>query len=163
MRKFSKWVKWDDRNNLPNIDMPGVYAIAVSDTDISGKEFSYIKNIAYFGMTNAKKGLKGRLKAFDNTIKNKTGHGGAARFRFEYINKKLLDDNTLERQTLENDLLNKLYVAVSPFNCDVTTHEEKDLRIMGEVAKAEYDCFADYVKFFGQLPQFNDMKKSPKK
>ena len=33
---------------------------------------------------------------------------------------------------------------------------------MGEVAKLEYDCFAEYVEKFGNLPEFNDKSKSPK-
>jgi hypothetical protein len=32
---------------------------------------------------------------------------------------------------------------------------------MGEVAYMEYYCFAEYVRLFGCLPEFND-KKAPK-
>jgi len=47
---------------------PGVYALSVSMKDISGKEFDWLKEIIYFGMTNASHGLRARLKQFDNTI-----------------------------------------------------------------------------------------------
>ncbi len=33
---------------------------------------------------------------------------------------------------------------------------------MGEVAKFEYICFAYFVEVFGELPEFNNKKESPK-
>ena len=39
----------------------------------------------------------------------------------------------------------------------------QDLLVMGEVASYEYVCFAEYVKRYNRLPEFNDMEKSPKK
>ena len=70
-------MKWDNRNEAVNINMPGIYAIAISDQNLEG-DFSFSEKIVYFGMTNSQGGLRSRLKAFDNTIKDKTGHGGAA-------------------------------------------------------------------------------------
>jgi hypothetical protein len=34
---------------------------------------------------------------------------------------------------------------------------------MGEVAKQEYYCLAQFAKTFGGLPEFNDKKRSRKK
>lgn len=83
-------------------------------------------------MSNSIKGLKGRLQQFDNTISGKMkSHGGADRFRFKYENYE--------------KLVEKLFISVCSFPCDVKSNSEKDLRTMGEVAKFEYDCFADYV------------------
>jgi len=82
--KFSKWARWQDRNSLKNINYPGVYAIRISISNIENRKFSWHKEIVYFGMTNSISGLKGRLKAFDNTIKGKRGHGGADRFRYKH-------------------------------------------------------------------------------
>ncbi len=160
---FSPWMKWDNRNKATSIKMPGIYAIAVSDQNLEEKDFKYMKEIVYFGMTNSKGGLRSRLKAFDNTIKNKTGHGGAARFRFKHIQNKIDNNKALGRNKLEQVLIDKLYVSILPFECDVTTHSPKDLRVMGDVVKTEYDCFAKYVECFESLPEFNDMKRSPKK
>jgi len=145
---FSKWTKWNDRDSLNGIKFPGIYCIAISEIDFSEQDFVWISNITYVGMTNSKTGLKGRLKQFDNTIIGKTGHGGADRFRFKHQNYQ--------------DLTDKLYVSVCPFECDVESNNPKDLRVMGEVAKFEYDCFAEYAEKFGELPEFNDKKKSPK-
>lgn len=99
-------------------------------------------------MTNALAGLKGRLKQFDNTIIGKRGHGGADRFRYDYPRYK--------------DLVPQLYVAVMCFECNVASNAPADLVIMGDVAKAEYDCFAKYVEVYERLPKYNDKKNSPK-
>jgi len=147
-KEFSQWIKWKDRNSLNGIKYPGIYCISISEKDLSGQNFEWISKITYVGMTNSKAGLKGRLKQFDNTIIGKTGHGGADRFRFKYENYQ--------------ELVDKLYVSVCSFECDVKSNTPKDLRIMGEVAKFEYDCFAEYVEKFGDLPEFNNKSKSPK-
>ncbi len=144
---FSKWKKWGNRNEFDNINFPGIYCIAISKIDINETIFNWSENIKYIGMTNSKGGLKSRLRQFDYTIIGKTGHGGADRFRFKHQN--------------YNALVEDLYVAVWPVLCDVKSNEPKDLRIMGEVAKSEYDCFAIYVEKFGSLPEFNQ-RESPK-
>ncbi|MDD3847669.1 MAG: hypothetical protein PHW80_00005 [Smithellaceae bacterium] len=84
--KFSKWASWSERNKLDGIKYPGVYALAVSEIDLSNKKYSVRKEIECFGMTNSIGGLKSRLKQFDNTIIGKSGHGGAARFLCGYKN-----------------------------------------------------------------------------
>jgi hypothetical protein len=147
--KFSDWIEWPDRNKLANLQYPGIYAIAYSKHNINNNCFDWIEEIVYIGMTNAKDGLRSRLKQFDNTIIGKEGHGGAKRVRYKYKD--------------YDDLIKHLYVAVYPFKCDVTSIKEKDLRIMGKVVECEYICFAEYIKRFGILPEFNDKKRSPKK
>ncbi|MCD6340363.1 MAG: hypothetical protein J7L51_00220 [Desulfurococcales archaeon] len=148
-RSFSNWSKWAERTTLNGLNYPGIYVIAISRRDISGTPFQWCSEIVYIGMTNAKGGLKSRLKQFDNTIKGGDGHGGGQRFRFKYPN--------------HNRIVPLLYIAVCPFKCDVTSNNPVDLRIMGNVAKQEYECFAVFVDMFGKLPEFNDKKRSPKK
>ncbi|WP_342305551.1 hypothetical protein [Methanolobus sp. ZRKC5] len=145
---FTKWIKWEDRNNLPDIKYPGIYCIALSESDLSEQDFTWIREIKYVGMTNSRNGLKGRLKQFNSTINGKTKHGGADRFMYKY-------------QTYQ-DLLNRLFVSVRPFICDVKSNTPEDLRTMGEVAKFEYECFATYAKKYNCLPEFNDKAKSDK-
>jgi hypothetical protein len=148
-KRFSRWTHWADRDNLDDLRLPGVYAIAISNENLSNKKFSWLEQIVYFGMTNAANGLKGRLKQFDNTIIGKRGHGGADRFRRDYPR--------------HEDLVPHLFVAVARFECDVTSNTPDDLVIMGDVAKAEYECFAKYVKVFKHgKPKYNDTKNSPK-
>lgn len=148
--KFSKWVKYDEREQLENINFPGVYAIAISSTDISYTSFDYIEEIAYFGMTNSRSGLKGRLSAFNNSLRDKSGagHGGALRFRYVHNN--------------GNELARNLYVAVCSFPCTVTSIARQDLETMGDVLKAEYIAFAEYAERYGRLPKYNDKQRSPK-
>ena len=149
--KFSRWVRWNDRNKIEGIKNPGVYAIAITRKDISKTPFNYIKEIVYFGMTNSGGGLKSRLNQFDYTIsqKKKSLHGGGERFVYKY-----------------NDylkIIKKMFVSVCPVECNVKSNSPKDLIKMGEVAKLEYCCFAKYSEKFDELPEFNDRKKSPKK
>jgi len=146
---FTNWIKWDKRDSLSGILYPGVYCIAITNSDISEDPFSWLKQIKYIGMTNSKNGLKGRLKQFDYTIRGKKSvHGGADRFRYRHED--------------YDQLIEKLFVAVRSFPCDVNSNKPPDLRIMGEVAKFEYDCFALYVEKYGKLPEFNDKPNSPK-
>jgi hypothetical protein len=145
---FSQWVRWDDRNNLTGIRSPGLYALAVSREDISGRAFTWLKGIIYFGMTNSGGGLKARLKQFDNTVAGKEGHGGGERVRYKYRD--------------YNKFTSKLFVSVCPIICDVKSNKPKDLIKMGEVAYLEYYCFAKYARLFGRLPKFNDKKNAPK-
>jgi hypothetical protein len=100
-------------------------------------------------MTNGQGGLRYRLKQFDDTIWGGSGHGGAARFFYKHPKYEVL--------TL------RLYVAVHCIECDVISNKPKDLRLMGDVCKLEYECFALYAEKFGCLPEFNDKKRSPKK
>jgi hypothetical protein len=147
-RKFSHWRSWRGRHELDALEFPGVYVLARTARNLSGRRFKWRKEIIYVGMTNAASGLKGRLGQFDNTINGKTGHGGAERVRHKFPNYKRL--------------VNRLYVAVAPFKCDAVSNLPKDLRQMGEVVKFEYSCLAQCVEKFGVLPEFNDKKKSPK-
>jgi len=147
---FSKWFKFDQRKEIKNIQYPGVYAIAISARNIAGIPFNYRKEIVYFGMTNSKGGLRGRLNAFNNTLRDKSGpgHGGAERFRYDYK-----DGDVLAK---------KLYVAVCSFKCDVDSIARKDLVTMGDVVRSEYMALANYAERFGVLPKYNDKKNSPK-
>ena len=146
---FTLWARWADRGSLADLSLPGVYALAVSANDLSGAAFSWLPESVYVGMTNAKGGLKSRLGQFENTIKGGDGHGGAHRVRFKHPDYV--------------ELKASLYVSVCAFRCDVTSEEPADLRIMGDVVKHEYECFAVFREKFGALPEFNDKKRSPKK
>lgn len=143
---FSNWQLWQNR---PRIRYPGVYALAISSNNLSNRPFRLRKEIVYFGMTNSGGGLWSRLKQFDNTIIGKIGHGGAERFLCKYKNYEKLIKN--------------LYVSVNFLKCDTNSNRPADLFKMGKVAKFEYTCFAEYVKKFGTLPEFNDKKRSPKR
>lgn len=146
---FSRWITWGNKANLKDLQLPGVYLIAKPKRNIENKPFGFLQEIIYIGMTNSKKGLSNRLKQFEDTIRGKReNHGGAQRVRKKYPN--------------AFDLLENLYVAVRPFQCNVASNKVKDLLVMGKVAEYEYVCLARYVKRFKRLPEFNDKKRSPK-
>ena len=146
--RFSRWVGWANRHNLDGIDNPGVYALAVSNKNISDSPFSWMKEIIYIGMTNSGGGLKARLTQFNNTIVGKEGHGGGERVRYKYRD--------------YGKLIKRLFVAICPIECDIRSNKPYDLLKMGEVTYLEYYCFAKYVELFGQLPEFNNKKNAPK-
>lgn len=148
-KRFSNWIKWADRNILADIQFPGIYALAHTTGDISNKPFSFRQEIIYFGMTNSRGGLKSRLQQFENTIAGKAGHGGAMRVRFTH--------------TEYSELVDRLYVAISITKCHVREMTPADLIKMGDVAKEEYECLAEYKSKFKELPQFNDKERSKKK
>ena len=54
--KFSRWIKWTERENYSNIHYPGVYIIAYSKKDISDNKLKFVTEIIYIGMTNSKDG-----------------------------------------------------------------------------------------------------------
>lgn len=145
---FSGWERWSNRRSLPQLSLPGVYAIAVSTRDLSGTPFSWLEDVAYIGMTNSRGGLRARLRQFDQTIRGRETHGGALRLRFRHSDPLILEP--------------LLFVAVRPFRCDVRSDLPTDLRVMGQVAAFEYECFARFVELHGHLPEFNDKPRSPK-
>src|SRR6266852_7249150 len=131
-RKFSFWESWSYRDLLPGLEYPGVYAIARSTKRLAGRPFTWHPDIIYIGMTNGVLGLAGRLRQFDLTINgDRLAHGGADRVRLKY--------KSYAR------LVAKLFVAVAPFRCCVTSGQPADLRKMGDVAQFEFYCFAEYV------------------
>ncbi len=145
---FSAWEKWIDRDTIEGINFPGVYALAISSVDMSGFSFAWQREIVYIGVTISKGGLKSRLKQFDNTIHHKPGHGGARRFRGKYPDLA--------------SVMKQLYVSVCSARRKLSWNNALDLRLMGEIARYEYESFATYCDKFGQLPEFNDKQRSPK-
>lgn len=148
---FSPWFHWNDRGHYSGIKFPGIYVVAISKDDISETAFSIRKEIIYVGMSNAVKGLEGRLKNFDNTIQyldKPSQHGGADRVRYKHQNYKVL--------------VKRLYVSLRHYTCFPANETATDLRTMGKVANAEYQCMAQCVEILGALPEFNRKKESAK-
>lgn len=139
--RFSRWAAWSEREALPRLELPGVYAICVSGARLAGTAFTWLPDICYFGMTNSKGGLRSRLRKFDRTLRVAITHGGADRFRFEHNEYAAV--------------LPRLYVAVRAVPAGVDDPKPRDLRAMGGVAYLEYECLARYHTKFGCLPAFN--------
>lgn len=99
-------------------------------------------------MTNHQK-LETRLNQFDFTIaRKKKAHGGA--------------DRCLYANQNYQELSPKLFVSIYPFEYKIKLNDPTYKRIMGDIAKLEFYCIADYLeRFNNKLPRFND-PKSPK-
>lgn len=94
--KFSDWCAWGDRNNLNNIEYPGVYILAKFKSSSSKKVNLKDKNIIYIGETCSS--LKKRLRQFNRSaFIGCRGHSGGISY-----NKKF------------NDTGDDLYVAIFP-------------------------------------------------
>jgi len=146
--RFSSWHLWQERDQLEELGLPGVYAVARSNSSLVGTPFRWDDEIIYIGMTNSVRGLRARLKQFDNSMQGKLGHGGAQRVKYKHREYSTFCENA--------------YVAVAAFACDPRSNQPSDLRTMGDVARFEYLCFAEFVEKFGRLPEFNDKERSPK-
>ncbi len=144
-----KWIHWKNRNQILDIRQPGIYFIAYSLNDMSNHDFKFQKEIVYIGMSISKKGVLGRLYQFKRAMEGKNGiHGGAERVRFKHKNYLHFFENCY------------LYV-------DTFVLSEKDevfnWKQKGECVKQEYVSFANYFEKHGELPEFNDQKRSKKK
>ena len=155
---FSKWIRIKREDELKGAmlkagnNCPGLYAIAYSDKDLHNKNFDFIEEIIYFGMSLSIKGLKGRMYQFFSSISGKGNqHSGAKRMR---------QDLGLK----DKEWKNKIYVSLMPcLYVDVTSLLRRDMVYMGDIAKEEYVCFANYCEKFGRLPRFNEDEFSRKK
>ena len=145
---FSPWRRWNDRNEpAEQMKCPGIYVIALSKSELTGKAFSFSKIIVYVGMTNAS--LKARLTAFDKTIRREgRKHGGADRFLGTHHKFEEVED--------------QLFVSTKHWEWPT---EDKTapgcLRTKGIVAAAEYEMLARCVEELKVLPVFN--RKESKK
>ena len=180
--KFSLWEKIDEDNypeklkkdNKPDdiYKHPGIYAIAIDESDsMDGKKFHFediSRKIVYFGMTNSKDGLRGRLKQFFNTIYKCNGtsqHGGACRFC------------THAEKKIDKKWKEKLFFSTYPFKKCIVDElgsgnikgkiigEEKApemFEFMGKVALTEYLCFTHYVRKNREMPKFNNKSDNEK-
>jgi len=146
----TKWYRWSDRNKITNKNQPAIYFIAHSEEDISEKDFSFVKEIIYIGMSISINGLKGRLDQFEAAMKGKNGvHGGAERVRVKHIDSE--------------KFFKKAYISARIFKLSDTRDTSNDWRIKGDCVGHEYKSFADYMDIFECLPEFNDQKTSKKK
>jgi hypothetical protein len=126
--KFSAWYLWDKRQDIPEGDEPGIYLLSISRKDLANCSVDW-SDVSYIGMTNSRKGLRGRWLQFSNSIRGKDGHSGG-----NTVFRKLGNYGTWDQQ---------LFVAAMPIECNVTQPTYDDLIKMGWVAYLEYEAFAE--------------------
>jgi hypothetical protein len=136
---FSRWTRWETRNELEGLAAPGVYTVAKSSVNLDGTPFDWSHEIIYFGVSG---NLKKRLRQFDDTIgKRKKQHGGADRVLFKYPDYKALAPH--------------LYVSVITVGNTATSNTPDCLRRIGDAHRLEYYCMAKYLELHSYLPEFN--------
>lgn len=125
---------------------PGVYLISWSREELEGEKVQ-LKDVYYIGMTNAKGGVKSRLKQFRNGIIKGVGHSGGNRWRKEKNKGKEYDQKNGK----------KFYSAYVQIECIVIkgVRSADDLRKMGNITKLEYEMMALYKKETGGEPEGN--------
>ncbi len=73
---FSKWFQWNERTQIKNINLPGVYILAKFKKIPEGNANPNDKNIIYVGET-CDQTLKKRWYQFNNSaFRDKDGHSG---------------------------------------------------------------------------------------
>lgn len=141
--EFTRWHRWENRNSIADSQYPGVYVLAITNQDLEGLEVEY-DQVCYIGMSNSKKGLKGRWGQFAQAIKGNRGrHSGG--------------DTTFRHLGPYNTWDNKLFVAACPILCDPDNYSPVDIRNMGIVAYLEYEAFAQFSEKHPDLdkPKYN--------
>lgn len=142
--KFSKWYKWEDRNNFPGKDLPGVYMISVTNKKLEGEKVKF-EDVVYVGMSNAKRGLTNRLYQLHKAIQgHRGGHSGGMSIYDE------MGDYSTWRK--------KAYFCVISIECNVDKNNNRtpsDLIKMGWVAFLEYEALSKFLKIMGREPEYN--------
>jgi hypothetical protein len=122
---------------------PGVYVISWSKIDLNNKCVT-CEEVYYIGMSNAKAGVRGRLKQFWNGITNGVGHSAGNRWK----------ENNGKYNPKDKK---KFYFSYILYKCIVNKKDRtpNDLRIMGNVTKLEYELMALYKENMDKEPKGN--------
>ena len=139
---FGPWTRWNDRHSIDGSDYPGVYVLRIGNSRFIGRK-AKVADCHYIGMTNSRKGLKGRWGQFDRAIRGKRGHSGG-----NLIYSKLGH---------YDDWPKRLFVAAMPVICQTVDPTSRDYRLMGIVAYLEYEAFAVFRRSHPKIrkPRFN--------
>ena len=127
---------------------PGIYVLAYSESVQPNDPISP-EDILYVGMSNARGGLRGRLRQFLAAAGDgKSRHSGGRR---------LFSNLQGRRPILKSKSPEKLLFGCVAFECNVDkrTRQASDLRTMGHVACLEYFVLARVKEVCGSEPALN--------
>jgi hypothetical protein len=131
-----KWAKLSREH--PTVDQgekPGAYLLAFAQKNLERQKIN-LCDVFYVGMSNARRGVNGRLKQFVNAIEGKSDkHAAGKRFFKEWCNGTPYSQLACNKQ---------FYVTGITVPCQVEKGKRapEDLRKMGEVAALEYYVLA---------------------
>lgn len=131
--KFTRWLRWKERDKIPDSNKPGVYALAkFNHRPPPGSADPLDKNIIYFGET-CRQSLRARWNQFNRSaFKGKAGHAGGKNYRETY------GDNGLD-----------LYVAACPVSIPDEALRSSFIRFL------ERKIILDYVREWRTRPECN--------
>jgi len=137
----------DDIQRSAIVTFPGVYVLAYSGNNLCGKRID-LRDVLYVGMTNARGGIRQRLKQFVCGIEKNTSHSAGRRFFTE-------NSNATPHSLVGTR--KKFFYACVEIHCNVNKSQRKasDLRKMGDVAKLEYSVLALVKEKVGREPDLN--------
>lgn len=140
---FGVWFPFEKRQSVPNCKMPGVYAIAASDSNLEGYPVDWA-DVSYIGMTVSQNGLSGRWSQFYRAIRGEKGcHSGGY--------------SAYETLGHYEQWSKRLFVAAMPVDCNTNEPSANDLLRMGWVAFFEYEAFSEFRRHSLGIgkPEFN--------
>ena len=137
----------ENYQNIENGNYPGIYLLAFTDKNLDNQKVEP-GDIFYVGMSNARKGVKSRVKQFLNGIEKNGSHSAGMRF-YKENSKGIAYSNC--------NHLEKFYIVSSTFKCDVDkrTRTPNDLKIMGDICKLEYYLLAYIKELTNAEPKLN--------
>lgn len=110
MKKFTDWVKWEERTSIKGNKYPGVYLLARFNSSPPSRADAVDKNIIYIGETCSNT-LLGRWRQFNaSAFLGKPGHSGGKTYRKKFADagKKLYV--AAFPVTMEDERLSPLYI-----------------------------------------------------
>jgi hypothetical protein len=146
---LQKWIKLStDRPFIKEGRFPGVYLLAFTARDLEGRKLNLV-DVFYVGMSNARRGVNGRLKKFADATEGKPAkHVAGRRFFKKWCKGIPYSQLPCDKQ---------FFVTGIPVPCQVKKGERgsKDLRKMGNVAALEYYVLAAVKEKTGSEPRLN--------
>lgn len=140
--KFSRWIRWKNREKFHEKYWPGVYMLAITNKNLEDKKPN-LKDVVYVGMTNSHGGLISRWNQFNNSIHGEPGHSGG-----KTVYKNLGNYKNWKK---------RLFVSALPVKCNVFKEKRtpQDLIMMGWITFLEYEALSKYKEIIGNEPKYN--------
>ena len=80
--EFSDWFAWQERDQIPECHLPGLYALAHFKKPPTGSADPLNSDVVYIGQSCGQGGVKGRLNLFDRSATSgRKGHSGGRTYR----------------------------------------------------------------------------------
>jgi hypothetical protein len=132
-----KWKKLStDHPSIEQGEYPGVYVLAFTQKDLEGKDIDLSDDVFLVGMSNARRGVNGRLKQFADAIEGRAfKHRPGKRFFDKWCNGTPYSQLAFDKKFFVTGITN-------PCQVKKEMRGPEDLREMGNVAALEFYVLA---------------------